>query len=175
MIPSAWDRVDRTASPFLVIGYGNTLRHDDAVGSLVAEEVAKWGHPEVLTIAVFQLTPELAANLATARTAIFVDARIDDSDAGARVEAIRPLADASGSLVHAITPEFLLRLSQAVYGRCPRAWLVSVPTQDFSFGEGLSAVAEQGVKDALKAIESLFNADDLSEPDAVAECLLPRT
>ena len=33
----------RTAS-ILVIGYGNTLRRDDALGCLIADEVGRWQH-----------------------------------------------------------------------------------------------------------------------------------
>ena len=56
----------RTAS-ILVIGYGNTLRRDDAVGCLIADEVACWQRPGVRSMSVAQLTPELAAELAAAR------------------------------------------------------------------------------------------------------------
>jgi hydrogenase maturation protease len=44
----------------LVLGYGNTLRRDDAVGPLAAEAVAGWGRPGVLALALPQLLPELA-------------------------------------------------------------------------------------------------------------------
>src|SRR5262245_16832288 len=60
----------------MVLGYGNTLRRDDAVGPLVAEAVSRWGRPDVVALAVPQLVPELAEPLSRARLAIFVDAAL---------------------------------------------------------------------------------------------------
>ena len=62
---------------FLVIGYGNELRGDDAVGPEVARCVAEWRRPEVVGIAVHQLTPELAVALSEVAVVIFVDACAD--------------------------------------------------------------------------------------------------
>jgi hydrogenase maturation protease len=50
----------------LVIGYGNTLRRDDAVGPLSAEEVSRWGRPGVVPLDLAQLLPELAERLSRA-------------------------------------------------------------------------------------------------------------
>jgi Ni,Fe-hydrogenase maturation factor len=50
-------------SAILVIGYGNELRGDDAIGQWVARAVA-----------AHQLTPELAEDLAHTDYAVFVDA-----------------------------------------------------------------------------------------------------
>jgi hydrogenase maturation protease len=60
----------------LVIGYGNTLRGDDGVGSLVAEQVATWSLPDVRSHSIHQLTPELAAEIAQAEQIFFIDASI---------------------------------------------------------------------------------------------------
>src|SRR5262245_1795360 len=62
----------------VVIGYGNDLRGDDAVGLRAAQAVAAWDMPGVCGLAVHQLTPELAEILAGAALAIFVDARVPD-------------------------------------------------------------------------------------------------
>jgi Ni,Fe-hydrogenase maturation factor len=58
----------------LVIGCGNDLRGDDALGPLAATAVAAWDMPGVQALAVHQLMPELAEALAEADLAIFVDA-----------------------------------------------------------------------------------------------------
>ena len=55
------------ARPALVIGYGNTLRGDDAVGPRAAAAVHGGGLPGVDALAVAQLTPVLAEPLAAAR------------------------------------------------------------------------------------------------------------
>ena len=59
---------------FLVIGYGNTLRSDDGAGQIVAEKIAQWNLPGVRSLAVHQLTPELAEIIAQADAVIFIDA-----------------------------------------------------------------------------------------------------
>ena len=58
-------------TPFLVIGYGNEPRGDDAIGPQVAQCVSAWSRPEVVGLAVHQLTPELAALLADVESRIF--------------------------------------------------------------------------------------------------------
>lgn len=60
----------------LVIGYGNELRGDDGVGPKVAEAVEAWKLAGVSVLALRQLTPELAADLAVVRRVIFVDAAL---------------------------------------------------------------------------------------------------
>ena len=66
---------DSRTDSILVIGYGNTLRQDDALGCLIADEVGRWQRTGVRSMSLAQLTPELAAELAAAETAVFVDAR----------------------------------------------------------------------------------------------------
>src|SRR6185369_9836894 len=63
--------------PVVVIGYGNTLRGDDAVGRMVVEELAKRNLENVEFVSVTQLVPELAALVARANAAIFVDACLE--------------------------------------------------------------------------------------------------
>ena len=69
----------------LVIGYGNDLRSDDAVGKRVAEAVATWKLPSVQALAVHQLTPELTVKLTDVDRAIFVDAYTATHDQEAKV------------------------------------------------------------------------------------------
>ena len=161
----------RTAS-ILVIGYGNTLRRDDALGCLIADEVGRWQRSGVRSMSLAQLTPELAAELAAAKTAVFVDARkcSPSSELTVQVEPLSPRGQDWASLVHAITPCVLLGLCQAVFGQCPRAWLVSVPGSDFSFGEGLSDLAGRGMGQALGMIETLLARAGSPEPDPAPEC-----
>ncbi|PJF48943.1 MAG: hydrogenase maturation protease [Chloroflexi bacterium] len=151
------------ATDFLIIGYGNTLRQDDGAGPRVAEIVASWHLPNVRAISMHQLTPELADALASAEVVIFVDARRADPH-------VQPPADVTFTAIgaaedgtraadtHTSDPRRLLALTQQLYGRCPQAWLVSVPGVDFDFGESLSERARQGVEVALRRIRLLFTS-----------------
>jgi hydrogenase maturation protease len=160
------------ASSILVIGYGNTLRRDDALGCLIADAVGRSQHPGVSSISLAQLTPELAAELAAAKTAIFVDARkySPPSEPAVEVEPLSPRGGDWASLVHAVTPSVLLGLCKAVFGTYPEAWQVSVPGSDFSFGEGLSDLAGRGMDGALGMIETLIARAGCPEPDPAPEC-----
>ena len=120
-----------------------------------------------------QLTPELAAELAAAETAVFVDARkcspSPSSEPTVQVEPLSPRGEDWASLAHAITPSVLLGLCQAVFGQCPGAWQVSVPGSDFSFGEGLSDLADRGMGQALGMIETLLARAGSPAPDPAPE------
>jgi len=163
---------DSRATSILVIGYGNTLRRDDALGCLIADAVGRWQRPGVRSLSLAQLTPELAAELAAAETAVFVDACkcSPSSEPTVQVEPLSPRGEDWVSLVHALTPSVLLGLCKAAYGQCPGAWQVSVPGSDFLFGDGLSDQAGRGMALALGKIEALLARASSPEPDPAPEC-----
>jgi len=133
---------------YLVIGFGNELARDDGLGPCVARAVAGWGLPGVAAVSVHQLTPELAEAVADADVVLFVDAAVGDG------VCVRPVESAArwSALGHTSGPAELLALAEALYGRWPRAWLVSVSAQDLGFGEGLSPAAARGMAEALRHI-----------------------
>ncbi len=131
---------------WLVIGYGNTLRGDDAAGPLVAERVAAWQAPGVETLAVPQLTPELAAAIARAGAVLFVDATVGAPALSLRE--VRPDPDNS-RLEHSAAPATLLALTRKAFGQLPPAWLLTIPAEHFEFSEALSPLAARGVEAAL--------------------------
>jgi hydrogenase maturation protease len=140
-----------------VIGYGNELRGDDAAGPLIARAVAAYHLPGVRALAVHQLVPELADDLAQADYAIFADADLG-SGLEARICYLRPI-DASccpGFTGHIAGPHALLALSHAIYRRSPQAWQVSVPAIRFEYGAALSNDAEAGIDHALRRIQALI-------------------
>jgi hydrogenase maturation protease len=145
-------------SDVLVIGYGNELCGDDALGPATATAVAAWEEPGVRAIACPQLTPELSAEIATARSVVFVDAIL--APAGEDV-ALRPVAPAATHVTfgHLGQPGWLLGLTQAVFGSAPPAWCVTVPVAQLSLGEGLSALARSGLEQALVLIRDLCRDD----------------
>ena len=60
----------------LLIGYGNELRGDDAIGRMAVERLHPL-LPDSELASCHQLTPELAHSLAGCAVAIFVDATCD--------------------------------------------------------------------------------------------------
>jgi hydrogenase maturation protease len=141
-------------TPFLVIGYGNELRGDDALGPQVARRVTAWSRVEVTGLAVHQLTPELAAVLAEVETVIFVDASADPAQYEVCLRRLEPAPGKWSG--HTSDPCWLLALTESLYDRRPVAWLVTMPASEFSFGERLSPSSRAGMDVVLQQINRLL-------------------
>jgi hydrogenase maturation protease len=116
----------------VVIGYGNTLRSDDGAGQQVATLVEDWQLPQVRSLAVHQLTPELAAELATAQMVIFVDAYPESSTV--QVHSLTDqVPETTDRLGHTSNPRSLLNLARTLYDATPTAWWVLIPAVNFDF------------------------------------------
>jgi hydrogenase maturation protease len=159
----------RLRQSILLIGYGSPLRSDDAVGQRIAETIATWGMPNVESIAVHQLTPELIEKLAHTDVAIFVDAYPASSWQAVQVRPL-PSASAGVSLGHWCEPQTLLSMTQALYGCQPSSWQVMVPGANFQLGDELSAIAAQGMEVALQDIERLIQSPALCQSKEHPPC-----
>jgi len=137
-------------SRVLVIGCGNPLFGDDAVGPMIAETIEDLARPGVVSRAVQELTPELAADLAATDVAIFVDASLQGE--AVTCTPVAPCSAGRTGLDHALTPAGLLALANLAFGHAPPAWLVLVPGRDFELGHALSAPARRGMAQALAMI-----------------------
>jgi Ni,Fe-hydrogenase maturation factor len=104
------------------------------------------------------LTPELAEPLSVAQRAVFADARLASrNDLAVRVEPIQPRESAEWSVsAHAGDPAGLLALTRAVSGRCPQAWLITIPAVDLDFGERFSTVTRRGLVEGLGRVAELL-------------------
>ena len=142
---------------FLVIGYGNTLRSDDGAGQKVAQTIAEWQLTGVQCLAVQQLTPELAENIANADVVIFVDAVATNSDNPNPVQVqLLPVEAINSSLGHHGNPRSLLAYAQILYGKVPKAYGVLIPAINFDFGETFSTVTQQGIEIAVNEIKQIL-------------------
>ena len=168
----------------LVIGYGNTLRSDDGAGQRVAELVAEWKLPNVRSLPVHQLTPELAEPISQAELVIFVDVYPATSEQGLQVHQLcdyppypslesdppypplergefdsfnrREVEKSQGlNIGHTGEPRSLLALSQFVYNNVPPSWWILIPAVNFEFGEDFSRETAQGITDALAQIQQI--------------------
>jgi hydrogenase maturation protease len=143
---------------YLVIGYGNTLRSDDGAGQIVADRVATWKLPNLRSLAVHQLTPELAEDLANSDIVIFVDAVILSKQNSEKLEIKTLECDRIYSNSgHIENPRSLLYLSKIVYKKSPLAYWILIPAINFDFGEEISSLTQQGITQALLAIEEIID------------------
>ncbi|MFW6357904.1 MAG: hydrogenase maturation protease [Chroococcales cyanobacterium] len=143
----------------LLIGYGNDLRSDDGVGRQIADILSESNLPDLKTLSVHQLTPELSETLSEVDAAIFVDASANPLTE-VTITPIKPL-NSDFTLTHGWNPRSLLTLAQTLYGKSPNSWLVEIPAEDFSLGENLSAIAEKGMIQALDRISLLIQEEIL--------------
>jgi hydrogenase maturation protease len=153
----------------IVLGYGNALRRDDAVGPHVAAAAEALRKRGLETMEVQQLTPELAEPIARADVAFFVDARKGGRDEPVSIVPLEPARSPRATLAHASNPRALLALAEDVYGRHPRSWLITVPVADLSLGFGLTPRARRGARQALDVLAALIEqatADRSSEVEA---------
>ena len=138
----------------LVIGYGNTLRGDDAAGIRAAELIKK-RRPEIECVCMHQLMPELAEQIAVSDIVIFIDADVNASQPNVRL--VVPGVEADQPRTHFISPESLLRLSQQLYQHMPlKAYVIGIPASQFEFSEELSESTKKAVEESVILAESLL-------------------
>ncbi len=138
-----------TLSSFLVIGYGSTLRGDDAAGFLLAEELS--AEEGISTLPVHQLTPDLAATIAEAEEVVFVDSEFGEHVNGIQIHLLLPGGTGTASS-HGCSPSALLDLTERLYGRRPVATVIGIPARDAELGEHVSAITRTGIEDAKRWI-----------------------
>lgn len=144
----------------LVVGWGSELMGDDAVGRCVARELEQMGVPEVLTLDVHQLTPELAWHVAEVDRVFFVDAYPAELDGAVRVERLHAGADAGMSaLGHYVAPEGILSMAHTLYGARPEAWLVAAPAGSFEPLAEPTAEARRGIRQAVERVCRLIRTE----------------
>lgn len=146
------------AGRVLVVGYGNTLRGDDAFGPVVADRLRPLVDADrVLIVTCHQLTPELAADVAACARVVFLDASAA-SPPGELVCRALDAGDAQAAgLLHALGPDQLLVLARLVYGRAPPATLVTVGGADFELGDHhLSPLVAAAVECAVETVRQLL-------------------
>lgn len=139
----------------LVIGFGNMLRADDAVGPMAAERLGEIyadqidRHVRVLSRQT--LTPELAADIAEADRVIFLDASAE-SEAGEIIQKqVSANTASSVAMVHFLDPQGLLCWAKQLYGCSPEATLITVGGESFHFGvRELTATAEAALDEMVK-------------------------
>lgn len=143
----------------LVIGFGNPLCGDDALGWVVVEQLRR--HPACQHLPLItsqQLTPELAVDLAGADWVYFVDISENTGEDGVCQYPVQPatLEDGFSLLGHYLAPGQLLALTRQTFKRAPKeAYVVTCSGTHFGVGEAMSP--------AVKALLPEFEAHLLRE------------
>ncbi len=122
----------------LVIGYGNPLRSDDAIGQRIAQMMEERLKPEPLqVITAYQLTPELVEPIRDAQLVIFIDARVGLKAGTVIWESVAPEIS-TGTFTHHVSPGTLLGAADELYSAKPKGILISIVGATFDYGSDLS-------------------------------------
>jgi hydrogenase maturation protease len=139
----------------LIIGYGNTLRGDDAVGVLAVEALEEIGMPpEVELLTCQQLTPELAEEIAFCDRAAFLDASVPGDFPPGTIRQVRlePLPMDPAVISHGFDAAGLLALADTLYGHAPEAVLFTVTAAQFDLTESMSPELEKALPMLVKQV-----------------------
>jgi hydrogenase maturation protease len=148
--------VTNAARKALIVGYGNALRGDDAIGEVVAKAFTNEAAIDGADVAIcLQLTPEFAERLAVVDMVIFIDAAVGTQPGSIAITHVQRAPALTMGLVHHLNPEELLVLSSSLYGRSPDAFLVAVGAGSLELGEGLSAPVAAAVPAVIAAVRQL--------------------
>ncbi len=147
----------------LLLACGNALRQDDGVALRIAEAAERiFPASRLRIVAAQQFTPEMAAELARAELAIFVDACVTDEPGaiGIAPVAAAPVPSGSGTALaesHRLDPPALLALARELCGRAPaQAFAVTIGAGSLGYGEQMSGPVRQAVPRALRLLQSLL-------------------
>jgi hydrogenase maturation protease len=139
----------------LVVGYGNPLRGDDALGWHAAAALAADPRPaDTDVVTRHQLTPELAEDIAAARAAVLIDARLGDPPGCVSIREVAPAPGSSWS--HQLRPEDVVGLAQALFGAVPPVFLVTVTGAHFGYGSRLSRPVRDRIPRVLMIVEAVL-------------------
>ena len=143
----------------LVIALGNAYRADDGVGLALARRLAEAAPAgaalELEIVEAHGVLPEHADAIATADAVLFLDASVRGQPGEIRAGPLVPRAPRP-AVLHALTPEDVLGIAQALHGRVPPAAMITVAGRDFAFAEALSPEVEAALPEALRrALELL--------------------
>ncbi len=123
------------AKQILVIGFGSTLRGDDALGRVACQRLRTVVDPlRVKIIDQAAPTPELAADVAAASLVIFLDASVK-GPAGRPVIQRLHQARHLNAMGHAFDLRAVVDLADRLYGRRPQTYLISCRGQTFDLSD----------------------------------------
>lgn len=159
----------------MLMGLGNPDRGDDGVAFHIVNRLRRrlgsrplgdgetgldepWTN--VALLFVRQLVPELVLDVDGCSRLIFVDAHVPAEPRAIVCTRIGPEARPASGLTHVLPPEGFLWLLQALAGRSPESFLVSVRGERFDFTRRLSPAAAALVAPAAGIILSLIQPND---------------
>jgi hydrogenase maturation protease len=156
-----------SAQRVIVIGVGNTYRHDDGVGPAVVARLAEQGLPGAEVATSLGDTTELIESWQDAELAVVVDAvRADPAHPGRvhRLSVLNPGTErARAASSHGMDLGEAVELAREL-GRLPgRLILLAVEVADVSHGTGLTSPVRAAVDPLADEIRAIVSAHQLAQ------------
>lgn len=143
----------------LVIGYGNPLRTDDAIGQRIAQIMEhRLSHEAVKVTITYQLTPELVEHICDSTLVVFIDAHVGATPGRIVWEFVEPHPEAE-LFTHNVSPGALLDAAHKLYGVNPSGILISITGADFEYGSDLSPELRRMLPSIADQIESIIRTN----------------
>jgi hydrogenase maturation protease len=140
----------------LILACGNTLRGDDGVGLWLAEwaEQRFSGQPGVRVIADHQWTPELAEDVARAKSVLFIDCSLGSEAGSLQLTPVEPVSGSPEHNTHHLVAAELLALGRELYSSLPREALqLTIGAGSIEMYESFSPAVTAALPNACRLIE----------------------
>lgn len=113
----------------VVIGYGSSIRGEDAFGLDVIKELQNSPLKDTKLISAHQLTPEIVLELQEADEIIFIDACHDEKSPYALACSLAE--QSSLNLSHHISPKTIIYMLKNLYAKNPDFYIYSMMSNNF--------------------------------------------
>lgn len=140
----------------IVIGYGNPSRQDDGVGHYVADKIDQLSNDQIDVLICHQLGIEIVETIKDYDVAIFVDAHVGERSTNLEITPIESCFTTS-AFTHLVKPTSLMALTERLYQKCPKGFLVSISGHNFDFGDDFSPETQKWANIAVKEILKLID------------------
>lgn len=142
----------------LIYGYGNPGRRDDGLGVAMAEMVEEWikinNLPQIDVDSNYQLNVEDAEKISNYDLVIFVDASQEEYLQDFKMTDIIPNKNMVEFTMHAVSPAYILHLTNDLFKKHPDAKLLSIRGYRWEFQEGISESAQHNLESAYSFLLS---------------------
>lgn len=133
----------------LIIGIGNSGRQDDGLGWAFLDKIGPLMDHVFDLEYRYQLQIEDAELISHYDTVYFIDASKELYPEGVRIEECTP-KESHGFSSHALHPETIVYLSENIYNKMPRSYILGINGKEFNLKMGLTPFAEENLDKALK-------------------------
>ena len=143
----------------LIIGYGNPMCGDDAIGCHAARLLEQhfWNDPDVEVVSAQQLTPEMVDDVLQRDFVLFLDASFGEQPGTIRRITVSPEPGAGG-FSHHLTPSSLLTAAEQLYGDVPFAMSITMAGWSFEIGQSMSQIASRRMPDLIRLAQEAVEA-----------------